>query len=167
METLISFVGSGQGLAILGASLAVGLACGGSGQGVGVVGEAGSGVLAEDPNKFAQILILQIIPGTQGLYGLVAWFFCLMKIGFFGGAGIVELTVNQGLMVGAACLPIGIGGLLTAYAQGRTAAAVVNMIVKRPEELAKGIIMCIMVEFYAILCLLATFLMLNGFSFLA
>ena len=156
----------GTAIAIIGASLAVGLACSGSGKGVGCVGEAGAGVLSEDPNKFAQVLILQIIPGTQGLYGLVAWFFTLMKLGFFAG-DLKVLTVEQGFMVMAACLPIGIGGLITAIAQGRCAAAGVSLIVKRPEEMSKGIIMAIMVEFYAILCLLATFLMVNGFSFLA
>lgn len=61
-------------LAFVGAALAVGLACSGSARGVGSVGEVGAGVLANDPGKFSQILILQIIPGTQGLYGLVAWF---------------------------------------------------------------------------------------------
>lgn len=67
-------------------ALAVGLACSGSARGVGSVGEVGAGVLANDPGKFSQILILQIIPGTQGLYGLVAWFFALMKLGFFPGS---------------------------------------------------------------------------------
>ena len=156
----------GTAIAFIGAALAVGLACSGSGKGVGSVGEAGAGILAEDPGKFSQVLILQIIPGTQGLYGLVAWFFTLMKMGVFGGE-VVTLTIAQGLMVFAATLPIGIGGMLTAIAQGRCAAAAVGMVMKRPEELSKGIIMAIMVEFYAILCLLATFLMVNSFSFLA
>ena len=156
----------GTAIAFIGAALAVGLACSGSGKGVGSVGESGAGILAEDPGKFAQVLILQIIPGTQGLYDLVAWFFTLMKMGVFGG-NVVTLTIAQGLMVFAATLPIGIGGMLTAIAQGRCAAASIGMIMKRPEELSKGIIMAIMVEFYAILCLLATFLMVNSFSFLA
>ena len=40
-----------------------------------------------------------------------------------------------------------------------------GQVAKRPEEMSKGIIMAIMVEFYAILCLLATFLMLNGLPY--
>ena len=75
----------GTAIGIIGASLAVGLACSGSGKGVGACGEVGATVLAEDPGKFSQVLILQIIPGTQGLYGLVAWFFALMQLGFFSG----------------------------------------------------------------------------------
>ena len=55
---------------------------------------------------------------------------------------------------------MGIGGYITAIGQGRCAAAGVSLVAKRPEEMSKGIIMAIMVEFYAILCLLASFLML-------
>ena len=130
-------------------------------RGVGSVGEVGAGVLANDPGKFSQILILQIIPGTQGLYGLVAWFFALMKLGFFSGE-LRVLTGSEGLMFLAACLPMAIGGLLSAIAQGKCAAAGVALVSKRSEELSKAIIMAIMVEFYAILCLLASFLMLNS-----
>lgn len=154
----------GTAIGVLGASLAVGLACSGSAKGVGIVGEIGATVLAEDPSKFSQVLILQIIPGTQGLYGLVAWFFGLMKLGFFSGE-FVALSVPGGLLFASACLPIAIGGLLSAIAQGKCAAAGLSMCSKRPEELSKGIIMAIMVEFYAILCLLATFLMINGLPY--
>ena len=82
----------GTAIGIIGASLAVGLACSGSAKGVGACGEVGATVLAEDPGKFSQVLILQIIPGTQGLYGLVAWFFALMQLGFFSG-DMKSLTV--------------------------------------------------------------------------
>ena len=151
----------GTQIAFIGAVLSVGLACSGSGRGVGLVGEAAAGVLSEDPSKFSQCLILQIIPGTQGLYGLVIWFFAMMKMGFFGG-GVPEMDIATGLGFFAACLPMGIGGMITAVAQGRCAAAGVALVAKRPEEMSKGIIMAIMVEFYAILCLLASFLMLNS-----
>ena len=150
---------AGLYIAVIGASLAVALACAGSGRGVGIVGEAAAGVLSEDPNKFAQCLILQIIPGTQGLYGLVIWFFALFQMGILGGTA-ADMTIAQGIGYCFACLPMGIGGYFTAIAQGRCAAAGISLVAKRPEEMSKGIIMAIMVEFYAILCLLASFLML-------
>jgi V/A-type H+-transporting ATPase subunit K len=53
-----------------------------------------------------------------------------------------------------------LGGLLSAIAQGRVAAASVNIVSKSPNDWAKGMILCIVVEFYAILCLLISFLML-------
>lgn len=146
-------------IAIIGASLAVALACLGSGKGVGLVGEAAAGVISEDPSKFSSCLILQILPGTQGLYGLVIWFYALFTLGIIGGTP-VELTLAQGIGYCFACLPMAIGGYFTAIAQGRCAAAGVSLVAKRPEEMSKGIIMAIMVEFYAILCLLASFLML-------
>ena len=151
----------GTGIAFLGAILAVGLACAGSGRGVGLAGEAGAGVIAEDPTKFDQCLILEIIPGTQGLYGLVIWFFAMMKMGFFD-TGVPDLSLSAGLQYFAACLPMGIGGYFTAIAQGRCAAAGVMAVARRGDQMAKGLIFAIMVEFYAILCLLASFLMLNS-----
>jgi len=149
----------GTQVAFIGSVLAVGLACSGSGKGVGIAGEAAAGVVSENPAHFAKCLILQLLPGTQGLYGLVVWFFALYRMGMFSG-GVPEMTIGQGLAYFAACLPIGIGGYITAVGQGRCAAAGIALTAKRPEESSKGILMAIMVEFYAILCLLASFLML-------
>lgn len=73
----------GIGLAFLGAALAVGLCCVGSARGTGMVGEAATGVLSETPEHFSKCLILQVLPGTQGLYGLVIWFFALFTHGRF------------------------------------------------------------------------------------
>ena len=152
----------GIALALIGAALAVGLSCSGSAIGVGTAGQAAASVLAEDPNKFSACLILQLLPGTQGLYGLVAWFFALMKLGFFSGSIALDLSLQEGLMYFAACLPMALGGLLSAIAQGRCAADGARLVAKRSDQLSKSIILAIMVEFYAILSLLASFLMLNG-----
>ena len=75
----------GTALAFLGAGLAVALCCVGSAKGTGMVGEAATGLLSENPEHFSKCLILQVIPGTQGLYGLVIWFFVLFVIGVFSG----------------------------------------------------------------------------------
>lgn len=150
----------GLGLAFLGAALAVGLCCVGSARGTGLVGEAATGVISQAPENFSKCLILQVLPGTQGLYGMVAWFFVLFTLGIFGGSGVVTPTVAQGLTIFASCLPIAIGGFLSAIYQGRVAAASINIVAKRPEEASKGIILCGIVEFYAILSLLATILLL-------
>ena len=61
----------GTVIATIGAALAVILSGIGSACGVGMVGEAGAGVVTEDPSKFGQILVLQLLPGTQGIYGLI------------------------------------------------------------------------------------------------
>ena len=158
MAAFIELFG-GLGLAVLGAALAVGLCCVGSAKGTGIVGEAATGVISEAPENFSKCLILQVLPGTQGLYGMVAWFFVLLTIGVFGG-GVQQLTIAQGLYIFCSCLPIALGGWLSAIYQGRVAAASINIVAKRPEEATKGIILCGIVEFYAILSLLATILLL-------
>lgn len=158
-----AFFDSFGGLAIgfLGASLAVGLSCAGSARGCGIAGERGADLLCEDPGAFGKVLILQVIPGTQGLYGLVVWFFALMQMGVFGSnVDPTSLTVMDGLRVACACIPMATGCAISAPAQGRVAANAINLMSKRPDDWAKGIILCITVEFYAILSLLASFLML-------
>ena len=158
MSFLESF--GGGALALLGAALAAALACVGSAKGTGIAGEAGAGLVAEDPGKSGKALILQVIPGTQGLYGFVIFFVAFSKVSGVIGA----LTVQQGLQILSACLPIGIGGLLSAIAQGKVAAASINILAKKPDDWSKGMILCITVEFYAILSLLASFMMLNAIS---
>ena len=158
MAAFIELFG-GIGLAFLGAALAVGLCCVGSAKGTGLVGEAATGLLCEAPEHFSKCLILQVLPGTQGLYGMVAWFFVLLTLGAFSG-GIQPLSVADGMAVCVACLPIALGGYLSAIYQGRVAAASINIVAKRPSEATKGIILCGIVEFYAILSLLATILLL-------
>ncbi len=149
----------GTAIAFLGAALAVLLCCIGSAKGTGRVGEAAAGVISETPEHFSKCLILQVLPGTQGLYGIVAWFFVLFTLGAFSG-GIVSLTVAQGITIFMSCLPIAFGGWLSAKAQARVAAASINIVAKKPNEASKGIILCGIVEFYAILSLLATILLL-------
>ncbi len=150
---------SGTGLAFLGAALAVGLCCVGSARGTGLVGEAATGLLSEAPEHFSKCMVLQVLPGTQGLYGLVVWFFTLFTMGAFSG-GIVPLTVQQGMTILCACIPMAIGGFLSAIYQGRVAASSINVVAKKPDDWSKGIILCGIVEFYAILSLLASIMLL-------
>ena len=149
----------GKALALLGAALAGALACVGSAKGTGIAGEAGCGLVSEDPEKSGKVMILQVIPGTQGLYGFVIFFLAYLKI-----SAASAISVAQGFEIVSACFPIAIGGLLSAIAQGKVAAGSVNILAKKPDDWSKGMIMCIVVEFYAILCLLASFLMLNAIA---
>jgi len=160
MSFLESF--GGLALALLGSGLAVGLSCVGSAKGTGIAGEAGTGLLSEDPSKSGKVMVLQLLPGTQGLYGMVVWFFALIRMNFMGNAAAVaqSMTVQQGLAFFAACMPMAIGGLLSAIAQGRVAAGSINILAKKPDDWSKGLILCGIVEFYAILSLLASMLML-------
>ena len=153
------FAHSGLAIGLLGAGLAACLAGAGSGVGTGIAGEAGAGLVTEDPSKFGKVMILQVIPGTQGLYGLVVFFVAVIRMGLLDGSAM-NLSFVDGCRFFAACLPIGIGGLVSAVAQGKVAAASVNLLAKNPDHWSKGMILCITVEFYAILSLLASMIML-------
>ncbi|MGI6319096.1 MAG: V-type ATP synthase subunit K [Dethiobacteria bacterium] len=150
-------------LAILGAALAVVLAGIGSAFGVGLVGQSAAGVITEDPDKFGQTLLLQALPGTQGIYGLLTGFIIMQRIGIIGG-NLLPLTPEQGYSILMASLPIAIVGLLSAIYQGRAAAAGIGIVARRPEELGKAIIFAVMVETYAVLALLASIMMLFGIA---
>ena len=153
------FAHSGLAIGLLGAGLAACLAGAGSGIGTGIAGQAGTGLVAEDPAKFGKAMILQVVPGTQGLYGLVVFFVAIMNMGLLDGSAL-NLSFVDGCRYFAACLPMAIGGLVSAIAQGKVAAASVNLLAKNPEHWAKGMILCVTVEFYAILSLLASMMML-------
>ena len=77
---------TGNGWALIGAALAVILAGCGSAYGVGVAGQAAAGVVTEDPSKFAKVLVIQLLPGTQGIYGLLVAFVALSRYGLLGAA---------------------------------------------------------------------------------
>lgn len=153
-------ISTGVILALIGAGMAMVLAGIGSAIGVGLVGQAGSGVVTEDPDKFGKILVLEIIPGTQGVYGFLISFLILNAIGVF--SGIKDVSVAQGWAFLLASLPIAIVGLVSAIYQAKVAAAGVNILAKRPDELVKAMIFAVMVETYAVLALLISFLMLQG-----
>ncbi len=156
----------GLAMALLGASLAVGLSCVGSAKGTGIAGEAGTGLLCEDPSKSGKVMVLQLLPGTQGLYGMVVWFFvALIRMSFMGNISLAAgMSIEVGCQFFAACMPMALGGLLSAIAQGRVAAGSINILAKKPDDWSKGLILCGIVEFYAILSLLCSMIMLFSLS---
>ena len=151
----------GLALALFGSGLAAALSCIGSAKGTGIAGEAATGLLCEDPGKFGKAMILQVLPGTQGLYGIVVWFFAIFTMGFMDGSVFQQgMSVQEGLQYFGACMPMALGGLFSAIAQGRVAAGSINILAKKPDDWAKGMVLCGIVEFYAILSLLASMIML-------
>ncbi len=71
---------------------------------------------------------------------------------------------TQGLQYFVACLPMALGGMISAIAQGRVACASINLLAKKPDHWSKGMVLCVTVEFYAILSLLASMLMIINIS---
>ncbi len=146
--------------ALLGAALAALGAGAGSAKGVGLAGEAGAGIVTEEPGKFGKVLILQLLPGTQGIYGLLIAFITLSNIGVLGGSG--DFGLAKGLLYLAACLPMAVVGYTSAIAQAKASVASMGILAKRPEAFGKSMIFPAMVETYAILALLISMLAING-----
>ena len=156
----------GLTLALVGAGLAVLLAGIGSAIGIGIAGRSATGVLSEKPERYGQMFIMVVLPGTQGFYGFLAAFLVMLKLNFFGAGGILEVTNELGWQVLAACLPIAFAGLMSAIHQGKVCAGGILMAAKRPEMAFKaGVVYAVMVEVYAVLGLLVTmFILMMGIS---
>ena len=149
-------------LALLGAVLAALVAGIGSAIGVGMAGEAAAGVVTEDPSKFSKVLILQLLPGTQGIYGLLVGFITLTQIGIMGGSA--DISVVKGLLYLVACLPMAFVGYKSAISQARASVSSISLVAKKPDQFGKAMIFPSMVETYAILALLISILAIFGIS---
>ena len=137
----------------------------GSAIAVGMAGEAAAGVVTDDPSKFSKVLILQLLPGTQGIYGLLIAFITLTQIGVLGGSS--EMSLAKGLLYFAACLPMAIVGYFSAIKQARASLASISLVSKKPDQFGKAMIFPAMVETYAILALLISILSIMGIAPLA
>ena len=157
MESLASYFGTygGSFFASLGIALAVFLSGMGSALGVGSTGQVAAALLKEQPEKFVNALILQLLPGTQGLYGFAIGMMIFIKIK-------PEMALQHGVALFLASLPVAIVGFFSAKHQGRVATAGMQILAKRPEENTKGIILAVMVETYAILAFVVSLMMVNG-----
>lgn len=164
---------TGLTIGIIGLALTV-LLCGiGSGLGLRFTGKAAAGVLSEDPSKFSKVIVLSLLPATQGIYGFLIAILganTLPTVANLTAAGITLGTndailaqqINaQGWYVFFACLPMMIGGTVSAILQGRSAATTIVAVGKKSEIAAKSIIFPAMIEFYALLGLVASILMFN------
>jgi V/A-type H+-transporting ATPase subunit K len=150
-------------LVLFGAAIAAGLAGTGSAVGCGIVGMAASGVVSEDPNKFGRLLLLQALPGTQGIYGMVALFMIVNKVVGWG-VPLNQIPVPTGLEMLAAAIPVGLTGLTSGIYQGKVCAAACSLTAKRPTEVGKGLVFGVVIETYAVLGLLASLLLLQRIS---
>lgn len=155
MGNLITFLAENNGglfFAAMGIGFATIFSGIGSSKGIGMTGEAAAALTTEQPEKFGQALILQLLPGTQGLYGFVIAFLIYLNTG-------ADTTLAQGLYMLMAAMPIAFTGLFSGIAQGRVASAGIQILAKKPEHATKGIIYAAMVETYAILGFVISFLL--------
>ena len=151
----------GQVLTLVAAALSVTLAGVGSAKGVGLAGQTSAGVSSESPELNSKLMVLQILPGTQGIYGFLIGVIILVNTGVLGGA-MKPVELMKGFAFIGAVLPVAIVGYLSAIHQANVASAGMLMVGQHPEMSGKAITMTVMVETYAVLSLLASFLMVNA-----
>jgi len=132
-------------LAILGIIISVLLAGIGSAKGGAMIGKAAAALISEQPEKFGQSLVLQMMSASQGLYGFIVGFLILMNIN-----NATDLMLWESLRYLGAGSIMGVAGLLTAIAQSETATAGIQILAKKPEHSTKGVLYAAMIETYAI-----------------
>ncbi len=154
MENWISFFYENGGLVFAALGMATATICGGIGStiGVGMTSQAAAGLISEQPEKFGQALILELLSATQGLYGFVISFMIYLQI-------TGDVSFQKGLFLFVAALPISITAIANGVWQGRGASAAMQILAKKPEHTTKGIIFVAMMETYAILGFVISFLL--------
>jgi len=148
-------------LAVLGGILAVVFGGVGSIIGVGKAGKAACGVITEEPEKFGKALVVQALPGTQGIYGFLVGIITFQKLGVLTGE-IISVPVEIGWYFFFVCLAVALTCLVSGAYQGEVCASGMQVLAKKPSEIAKSIILAAMVETYAVLGLLVSILLING-----
>lgn len=146
---------NGMFFAILGAVIATVFSGIGSAKGVGGAAQAAMGVLSEDSSQFGKMLVLTLLPGTQGLYGFIVAFLVLVFGGVLGGD---MPTFGQGLAYFGASLAIGFGGMFSGFAQGKAAVSGIAMSAKDSKNFSKGMVSVTLVEIYALLSFIISLL---------
>ncbi len=138
---------SPEALGILGLAICVGLCGVGSSIGLWYTGSAASGVIADDAKKFSKVLVLVVLPATQGIYGFV---FAIIGMS----------AVSSGAALFAAAMPLAITGLISGIFQGKTAVSGIYAVAKNESLSGKLILFPAMVETYAILGLVVSILLM-------
>lgn len=156
------FLESGIGWTILGAMAALVLGGIGSAWGIATAAGQGAGVLSEKPSLFGKVFLLILLPGTQGLYGMVFAFLVTSSTKIQTDLALAQqLTPGIGGALGIVGVCLGLVLLLSAKYQGETAAAAINLVAKKEDQFGRGIILPALVETYAVFGLLVAILMLN------
>jgi V/A-type H+-transporting ATPase subunit K len=151
-------------LAFIGAGMATVLPCLGSILGVSMVGQSGAGLLTEKPELAGKVITLAVLPGSQGLYGMVISLLFIFSYAPFISDPNVNVTTLQGFILFSAFIPVTITCLTSAPYQAKVCSAGMHMLAKDGKLAGRVITMAALVETYALLGFLISFFMLNAFQ---
>jgi V/A-type H+/Na+-transporting ATPase subunit K len=151
-------------LIILGCALAIGIAGISSAIGLALAGSSAVAVTAEKPDLFSKCLILQVLPMTQSVYGLLTAILLMMGAGLLGGG---DLTISPLMGMGAVWIGLAVGLTgISAINQGMVASSSISAVGRNPDVASKGIIFTVMPETIAIFGLLVGILLMVGLGLL-
>jgi V/A-type H+/Na+-transporting ATPase subunit K len=151
-------------LAFLGAAIATALPCWGSAMGVSMVGQAGSGLLTEKPELAGKVITLSVLPGSQGLYGMVISLLFLFSFGLNLISGEATVSGIQAIAIFAAFIPVAVTCITSAPYQAKVCAAGMHMLARDGRLAGRVITLAALVETYALLGFLISFFMLNALA---
>jgi V/A-type H+-transporting ATPase subunit K len=155
MESMLGIV-----LVFIGAAVTAIFGFLGSVVGMGFAGQAAAGVVGEKPTLFGKMLLMQALPGSQGIYGLVGAFLILNFSGVLGNDGSLVIEAAVGWQYLVAGLPIAFSGLLSGIYQGIVAASGISLIAKDEANTGRAVTLAAMVETWAIFGVLISFILL-------
>ncbi|MFI3304422.1 MAG: ATPase [Rikenellaceae bacterium] len=137
-------------LAYLGVAFMVGLAGVASAIGTSTCGQAAVGAMKKNGDAFGSYMVLTALPGSQGLYGFVAFFMIQNLISS-------DMSILQGAAVLGIGILVGIVNLAASIYQGRVCANGIVAIGNGHDVMGKTLILAAFPELYAILTVAATF----------
>jgi len=152
-------------LVILGCAIAIGIAGISSAIGLALAGSSAIAVTAEKPNLFGKCLVLQVLPMTQSVYGLLTAILLMMGAGLLGGGSDVVVGSLAGMGAVWIGLAVGLTGI-SAINQGMVASSSISAVGRNPDVAARGIIFTVMPETIAIFGLLVGILLMTGLGLL-
>ncbi len=138
-------------LAYIGVVLMVGISGMASAIGTAICGITAVGSMKKNASQFGSYMILSALPGSQGLYGFVAYF---MISGFL----VPEITMVQGVAILMAGLIMAIVAFISSYMQARVCANGIAAIGNGHDVMGNTLILAAFPELYAILGLATVFL---------
>jgi len=154
-----------KAMVILGCALAIGIAGISSAIGLSLAGSSAIAVTAEKPELFGKLLVLQVLPMTQSVYGLLTAILLMMGAGLLGTGGGAEVTSLMGMGAIWIGLTVGLTGI-SAINQGMVASSSISAVGRNPDVAARGIIFTVMPETIAIFGLLVGILLMTGLKFI-
>lgn len=160
---ILIFIGSGlltggsadisttQGLAAIGAGLAIGLA-GFSAIGQGIAASSAVGAVSEDDEMFGKSIVYSVVPETQALYGFLVAILIIIGTDLISGAP-TTLHTAQGVAAIGAGLSIGLAAF-SAIGQGITCSASIGVVSENKDMFGKAIVFSVISETQAVYGLL-------------